>query len=70
MGMPVYLYRRYFGAHGIRGLERSILTFAGIKPIRESLFGRVEAVGDTTRAKWLDEIHNTADAQNEGQAAR
>jgi putative NADPH-quinone reductase len=45
MGMPVFLYRWYFRANGLRGLERSILAFAGIKPIRESLFGRVEVVG-------------------------
>jgi putative NADPH-quinone reductase len=56
MGMPVFLYRWYFRAHGIRGLERSILAFAGIKPIRESLFGRVEAVGAAARAQWLDEM--------------
>jgi putative NADPH-quinone reductase len=56
MGMPVVLYRWYFRAHGLRGLERSILAVAGIKPIRESLFGRVEAVGNTTRRRWLDDM--------------
>jgi hypothetical protein len=39
MGMPVILYRWYFGAFGLRGFERSVLSFAGIKPIRESLYG-------------------------------
>jgi putative NADPH-quinone reductase len=57
MGMPVLLYRWYFRAHGLRGLEQSILAFAGIKPIRESLFGRVEAVGDATRRHWLDRMY-------------
>src|SRR4051812_5053576 len=28
MGMPVTLYRWYFGAFGVRGFERSILGFA------------------------------------------
>jgi len=39
MGMPVLLYRWYFGAYGVRGFERSILSFAGIKPVRESFYG-------------------------------
>ncbi len=39
VGMPVLLYRWYFGAYGVRGFERSMLSFAGIKPIRESFYG-------------------------------
>jgi putative NADPH-quinone reductase len=39
MGMPALMYRWYFGAYGVRGFERSMLSFAGIKPIRESLYG-------------------------------
>src|SRR6516164_2003851 len=39
MGMPVVLYRWYFGAYGLRSFERSMLSFAGIKPIRESIYG-------------------------------
>ena len=38
MGMPVLAYRWWFLAHGLKGLERSILGFVGIKPIRESFF--------------------------------
>lgn len=56
MGMPAFLYRWYFRAHGLRGLERSVLAFSGIKPIRESLFGRVDAVSDATRSRWLAEM--------------
>src|SRR3954447_82168 len=36
MGMPVLFYRWYFGAYGIRSFERSMLRFAGIKPIRRA----------------------------------
>jgi putative NADPH-quinone reductase len=50
MGMPVLVYRWYFGAHGLKGLERSILGFCGIGPIRESLFGSIEAASATKRA--------------------
>jgi hypothetical protein len=37
--MPVLLYRWYFGAYGLRAFERRMPSFAGIKPIRESLYG-------------------------------
>lgn len=53
MGMPVLAYRYYFGAHGLKNLERNILKFAGIAPVRESLFGRVEDVDDARRRRWL-----------------
>jgi putative NADPH-quinone reductase len=53
MGMPVLIYRWYFGAHGLKSLERSILAFCGIGPIRESLFGMIETVSAAKRDKWL-----------------
>ena len=56
MGMPALIYRWYFGAHGLRGLERNILGFCGIRPIRASLIGMVEAGGDPRHAKWLDRM--------------
>jgi putative NADPH-quinone reductase len=55
MGMPAMLYRWYFGALGVRGFERSMLTFAGIKPIRESLFGLTFA-DDKKRARWIEDM--------------
>ncbi len=55
MGMPVLLYRWYFGAFGVRGFERSMLSFAGIRPIRESLFGLALA-DDAKRARWLADM--------------
>jgi putative NADPH-quinone reductase len=54
MGMPALIYRWYFRAHGIRGLERSTLRFAGIKPVCETLLGMVEAMSVTKRRSWLD----------------
>lgn len=53
MGMPALAYRWYFGAHSLKSLERNILKFAGISPVRESLFGMVENVGAERRAAWL-----------------
>jgi putative NADPH-quinone reductase len=55
MGMPVLLYRWYFGAYGLRGFERSMLSFAGIKPIRESLYGLTFA-DDKKRAGWIADM--------------
>jgi putative NADPH-quinone reductase len=57
MGMPALVYRWYFGAHSLKSLERNILDFAGIGPIRESLVGSVEASGDVARRKWLEKMH-------------
>jgi len=55
MGMPAMLYRWYFGSLGVRSFERSILSFAGIKPIRESLYGLALA-DDKKRAGWIDDM--------------
>jgi putative NADPH-quinone reductase len=55
MGMPVMLYRWYFGALGVRGFERSMLGFAGIKPIRESFYGLTFA-DEKKRAGWIEDM--------------
>lgn len=55
MGMPVLLYRWYFGAYGLRGFERSMLSFAGIKPIRESLYG-LSFADEKKRARWIADM--------------
>jgi putative NADPH-quinone reductase len=44
MGMPAAAYKVIFGAHGVRGFESGILGMAGIKPIRETLVGTVDAL--------------------------
>jgi putative NADPH-quinone reductase len=55
MGMPVLLYRWYFGAYGVRFFERSMLSFAGIKPIRDNLYGLTFA-DDKKRARWIEDM--------------
>lgn len=55
MGMPALAYRWIFGAHSLKSLERSILGFCGIGPIRETLIGMVEADAGK-RAKWLQRL--------------
>ena len=56
MGMPALVYRFYFGAHSLRSLERNILKFSGIGPVRESLFGMVEQADARRRAKWSEKM--------------
>ena len=61
MGMPALIYRWYFRAHSLKSLERNILHFTGIKPVRESLIGMVEA-GAARRQKWLAKMYQLGKA--------
>lgn len=56
MGMPAPVYRWYFGAHSLKNLERNILGFIGIRPIRTTLIGMVEAMSDARRASWIQKL--------------
>lgn len=56
MGMPAFVYRWYFGAHSLKSLERNILRFCGIGPIRESLFGMVESGGPRRHRRYLEKL--------------
>jgi len=51
--MPAVAYRVFFRAHGVKGFESAVLGMAGFKPIRETLLGGVETVGEQGRASWL-----------------
>ncbi len=53
MGMPSLVYRFYFRAHSVKNLERNILGFVGMAPVRETLIGQVESLGEAGRTKWL-----------------
>ena len=53
MGMPAFLYKWYFRAHGIKSFERNVLAFVGIGPIHETLIGMVEGRDAATRQRWL-----------------
>ncbi len=56
MGMPALLYRWYFRAHGLRALERNVLGFVGIGPVRRDLLGNVGGADDATRRRWLERL--------------
>jgi putative NADPH-quinone reductase len=56
MGMPGLIYRWYFGAHALKLLKRNILHFIGISPVRSTIYGMIESVGDDRRKAWLREV--------------
>ena len=53
MGMPAVVYRWYFRAHSLKNLERGILGFVGIKPVRSTLIGLIDNIGKEKREGWL-----------------
>lgn len=58
MGMPALMYRWFFGAHSLKSLERNILGFCGVAPVRESLIGLVESMSEKRRQRWLEEMES------------
>lgn len=59
MGMPALVYRLYFLSHSLKSLERNILKFAGVKPVRTTLMGRVEGESRAAqREAWLTQMHS------------
>lgn len=56
MGMPALFYRLFYRAHSVRSLERNILAFCGIGPIRTSLVGTVDGMSPKDRAVWLGKL--------------
>ena len=55
MGMPALVYRWFFRAHSLKSLERNILGFVGIGPIRETIIGMVEG-SPASRERWLAKL--------------
>ena len=53
MGMPAFFYRLYYRAHSVKNLERNILAFCGVSPVRTTLIGMVEGGGG---GKWLERM--------------
>lgn len=53
MGMPAAIYRWYFQAHAVRSLERNILGFVGIAPVRRTLIGMIGNLNPQRAERWL-----------------
>ena len=58
MAMPGWTYRLAYGAHGVRGLERNILHFVGIRPVRKTYLGMVEGDDAAKRAGWTARLRD------------
>lgn len=58
MGMPAVVYRWFFLAHSVRSLERNILSFVGIKPVKDTLIGLVGTMDAAAIKKWLGRLEN------------
>lgn len=56
MGMPALVYRWYFRAHSVKSLQRNILGFVGISPVRPTLIGTVANLDAQAAGKWLREM--------------
>lgn len=56
MGMPAFVYRWYFRAHSLRVLERNILGFVGFAPVRHTLIGAVEQLGEAGARRWIERM--------------
>lgn len=55
MGMPSFWYRLYYRSHSVKSVERNILQFCGIKPVRVSYFGLVDNARNLDQ--WRNQIH-------------
>jgi putative NADPH-quinone reductase len=58
MAMPGWTYRLVYGAHGVRSLERNILHFVGIRPVRKTYLGMVEGGDAARRASWIERLRD------------
>ena len=56
MGMPVTIYRFWYGGHALKLLVRNILNFIGIRPVRHTLFGMVGTSKPATRDQWIEKV--------------
>jgi len=56
LGMPVSIYRFWYGGHALKLLTGNILNFIGIRPVRHTLFGMVGTSKPETRERWIAEV--------------
>ncbi len=58
MGMPSAAYKIFFGAHGVKGFESSILGFSGFKPIRDTMIGGVGGLSVKQADRCLERMRS------------
>lgn len=64
MGMPAIAYSWFYRAHSIKSLQRNILKFSGMNPVKYTLLGGVANASESRREAWLAAAHKA------GQSAR
>lgn len=52
LGMPALLYRWFYCGHGVRAINRNVLGFCGVRPVRTTYIGGVGAE-NFDADKWL-----------------
>lgn len=58
MGMPAVVYRWFFFAHAVKLLQRNILGFVGIHPVKHTIIGMVGNLDTKQAQKWLDRMED------------
>ena len=56
MGMPMLLFRVWFGMPCVKLLKRHILGFVGFRPVRHTLIGSVGQLDDKAVRRWLSRM--------------
>lgn len=61
MGMPSFIYRLFFRAHGTKAFEHGILRMAGVKSVRATYIGNI-GVSENSCRRWLDTLNHMGKA--------
>lgn len=64
MDSPAFYYRLFTKQPGHRSMERSILNFVGIKPVKFSNFYGIKKSEDEKRKQWLNKSYQLGVALN------
>ncbi len=54
MGMPAFFYRLFYRSHSLKSLERNVLRFVGIRPVKSTVIGSIE--DEACRAAGLAKV--------------
>ncbi|MFO1160710.1 MAG: NAD(P)H-dependent oxidoreductase [Reyranellaceae bacterium] len=60
MGMPAFIYRWYMRAHSLKSLERDILRFVGMAPVRSTVLGSIGRRSGPSIERALDDVRALA----------
>jgi putative NADPH-quinone reductase len=64
MGMPTFVYRFFFFAHGLRNFKRNVLNYAGVSPVRATMIGSIKELDHAGAEKWLATVESLGRSAN------